>query len=94
MKDMNLFTKLIEPLFEEFEERIHSVVIQALAGQKIKAPDEFIDREELMNITGISSYTTVIKYERLNIFRPRRVGKKILYNRSEVLEAIRKFQRI
>ena len=79
---------------EELLEDIYSTLIKALVEQKIKTTDEFIDREELMKITGINSFTTVIKYERLNIFRPRRFGKKILYSRTEVLEAIRKFHRI
>jgi predicted DNA-binding transcriptional regulator AlpA len=77
----------------ELQEIIHATVVQALAGQNIKTTDELIDRSELMEITGINSYTTVIKYEKIGIFKPRRLGKKLLYNRSEVLEAIRKFQR-
>lgn len=78
----------------ELQQLIQDAVSKVISGQTNSLPDEYIDRSELMQVTGISSFTTVIKYEKMKIFKPHRVGKKILYRRSEVLEAIRKFQRI
>lgn len=77
----------------EFKEIVKQAVIEALDGQEITTNDEFIDRNELKRVTNIESDTTVIKYEKMGIFRPRRLGRKLLYRRSEVLEAMRKFQR-
>lgn len=58
------------------------------------AYEEFIDRQELMRLTKIQSATTVIAHERQGIFEPRRVGKKILYRKSQVIEAMKSFSRV
>lgn len=79
---------------DELQQMIYDAVVKAISGQQVKPADDMIDRSELMQITGISSYTTVIAYEKLGVFKPVRLGKKLLYRRSEVLEAMKHFQRI
>jgi hypothetical protein len=86
--------KKLEPIFKNW---LRDVLTENNISEKNNHENqnpELITRDELKKITGLNSDATVIKYERLDIFRPMRLGRKIFYDRSQVLEAIKEFRRV
>lgn len=56
--------------------------------------EELISRAELKELTGIASDVTVIKFERLGIFKPIRLGRRLMYRKHEVKVSLDKLQKI
>lgn len=72
---------------------IQVAVAQAVSNKhETELSDELINRAELKEYTGISSDVTIIKLERLGIFKPIRLGRRLFYRKAEVKSALNKLQ--
>lgn len=79
----------------ELEEIIQKCVNNVCTPTTEKPQEEFVSRDEAINqkLVPVKSYTTFIKYEKLGIIKGHRFGSRILYKKSELSEAFRKFKR-
>jgi hypothetical protein len=55
--------------------------------------DELITRAELKSYVGIASDTTVIRLEKIGVFSPIRIGRRMFYRKGDVKKAIHKLKR-
>jgi predicted DNA-binding transcriptional regulator AlpA len=86
--------KRLEPILKSW---LREVITETQNGDEIPENEiqaDLITREELKKITGLSSDATVIKYEKLDVFRPMRLGRKVFYRKSDVLKSIKEFKRV
>ncbi|MFZ5939050.1 MAG: hypothetical protein ACOYXB_00625 [Bacteroidota bacterium] len=86
---------LISIPLNEFRTLLKGLMKEVIQESIEEVPDqpEFITRHEAMKLLKISTANTMIAHERRGILKPLRVGKKIMYLRSEVMEAATKFER-
>ena len=78
---------------DEFFKLIRTAVSDAMTGKV--TPDlgeELLNREQLKQYTGIGSDVTVIRLERLGVFKPIRLGRRCYYRKAEVAESLTKLQ--
>lgn len=90
MKDVILSPIPKDELFRFIESAVSNAVNKK---EEIELSDELISRSELKEYTGIQSDVTVIRFERLGIFKPIRLGRRLYYKKAEVKRAIDNLQR-
>ncbi len=80
---------------QELEDLIKRAVREE--SQKVALPpenDKYLTRHEAKNLIGVKSDTSMINYERRGLITPHKIGKKVMYKESEILEALKKFERV
>ncbi len=78
----------------ELLELIETAVSNAFSNQKEpELSDELLSRAELKEYTGIGSDVTVIRMERLGVFKPIRLGRRLFYKKSEIRKSLDNLQR-
>jgi CHASE3 domain sensor protein len=69
----------------EIVDKMDRKLNKILEAQKNKKDTtEYLTRNEVMQRLKIGSYNTVIKLERRKILNPIRIGRKLLYKKTEV----------
>lgn len=86
---------LFSVTISELEEIIQKCVNKVCTPAPEKEQEEFVSRDEAIEqkLVPVRSYTTFIKYEKLGIIKGHRFGSRILYKKSELAEAFKKFKR-
>lgn len=79
----------------ELEELIQKCVNNVCTTAPEKPQDEFVSREQAIEqkLVPVRSFTTLIRYEKLGIIKGHKFGSRIMYKKSELAEAFKKFKR-
>ena len=68
-------------IVSEMDEKLNKILE---AQQMPEDTSEYLTRNEVMQRLKIGSYNTIMNLERRKILNPVRVGRKLLYKKSEV----------
>jgi hypothetical protein len=68
-------------IVSEMDEKLNKI----LEAQEIQEDNtEYLTRSEVMQRLKLGSYNTIMKLERQKVLNPVRLGRKLLYKKSEV----------
>ena len=74
----------------ELKDLVYDVVKDALQSerkqQEEKANEKYLTRQDVMNLLKISK-VTLWKLDKTNVLERKRIGRKVLYTKSSVLDA-------
>jgi hypothetical protein len=76
-------------LEELIKKTAHIVASEVLGGKN----EELITRQDAMELLGVKTVLTMIRWERKGYLNPRRIGGRVLYKRGEVLKSAEEFER-
>jgi len=68
-------------IVSEMDEKINKILE---AQQTPEDSTEYLTRNEVMQRLKIGSYNTIMNLEKRNILNPVRIGRKLLYKKTEV----------
>jgi hypothetical protein len=68
-------------IVSEMDEKLNKILE---AQQMPEDTSEYLTRNEVMQRLKLGSYNTIMKLERQKVLNPVRVGRKLLYKKSEV----------
>lgn len=76
---------------EEFKKLMIEVMNEALLSEKAKPPeqDEYLTRQEAKNLLKVS-LPTLDSYRKKGFIRFKKIGGRVLFNKSELLNDIKK----
>lgn len=79
----NMEAKTLLSMFQDLNNQLRQIKETLVPKQKI----ELMTRKEVSNLLGVS-VVTVHNWGKKGIIKPYRIGNKVRYKRSEVLEAL------
>ena len=80
---------------ENFAEYIVEKVVDRISHKDEKlSNDDLIPRKEAMKILNVKTVLTMMRWEEKGILSPHRISSRIFYKKSEVIEAVERFERI
>jgi len=81
MKKKKINLEDLPAIVSEMDEKLNKILE---AQQTPEYNTEYLTRNEVMERLKIGSYNTIMNLERRKVLNPVRVGRKLLYRKSEV----------